>query len=457
MRRMTYAALACVLAALWLLTGCEDSAGTADTDGDDAGRFGAACTANANCDSGMCVGSTTTTPGFCSAPCSTDGDCQQILFGACCETRGGYCKTSDLCGGLDGDLPDGDGDEPVLCTPESFRCIGSDLQRCNATGDWELYRDCAAAGMTCVGDSCVPAADGDLPGDCTAGERRCNGTDFVERCNTNLVWERFQECSLRQTCEDGACVTPLGDPCTVEEGCADDGEYCLPSRAGGSTGNCMPYCDVGNTGCPRGWECSQGQCQPIRGYCLSSADCASEEFCDRLPTNEDGRCLRYCNLPGENCPELYRCITDRNDPNYGRCILEDPTCHICSYDGECAMGSYCEIIAGQAKGCCKPSCSSDADCPGILTCDRDGRCVVGSGGGDCGGSCPQGYICDRTFNQCVLNCPGCGVNQCCDAQSAPSCYTCECQNPVVCGILLPPCCFGYNCSAMVYGVLGYCI
>jgi hypothetical protein len=462
MKRWTW--LLAAILAVTALAACSDSGATDGTDGDSSsGSFGQACTINADCDSGMCVGATASVPGFCSMACSADAECQQLLFGACCENNGGYCKTADLCGG---DTPDGDtvtdGDDPVLCTADDFRCVGNDLQRCNSSGDWELYRDCSSSGKICVGTECVDTADGDTTPDgdtagCEPGERRCSGDDVVERCNTHGDdWETWEECGVTQTCQNGECITPLGDPCTLEEGCADDREYCLPDAVGSITGNCMPFCDTAGVNCPRGWSCEHGQCEPISGYCTSDNDCEQDEFCNKLPLNNDGRCQRYCDLAGENCPELYECIDNPEDVNYGRCVLEDPTCNICTYDAECNVGQYCEVIAGQQSGCCKPSCSSDADCPGTLSCSPDGRCVVGSGNGDCGG-CPPGYICDKTFGVCVLNCPACGANECCDAESAPSCYICACENPAVCGILLPPCCFGYSCSAVVYGVLGYCI
>lgn len=437
-----------------------DAVDGADGDAYTGAGFGQQCVVNTDCESGMCADIAGSASGFCTFACSLDADCRAVNISACCNATAGYCLTGDQCGSVtDGD----DGDQ--LCSPDAYRCLGSDLQRCNLNGDWEFYRDCQANGKTCQNNDCVDVVtDGDeLPdgdsstNDCVPTEKRCVG-NVVEICKPNgSSWREYEECGVGMECDQGQCIVKRGDECEVEDGCTANNEYCLPDTPGGDSGYCVVYCDQEGARCPRGWSCEHGQCEPVNGYCTSDAQCEMDQFCDMMTGANDGICRRYCELVGENCPELYSCVKDPSDVNYGRCVLTDPTCIECTYDAECNPGFYCETVGGQTQGCCKPSCSGDEDCPGMLVCSPDGRCVIGSGGGDCGGGCPPAYVCDRTFNQCVLNCPACGEQECCDVDSAPNCYTCICENPVVCGILLPPCCFGYNCSAIVYGVLGYCI
>jgi len=422
-------------------------------DGSGGDIFGS-CGANADCESNMCTGVGAGTSGYCSMICNQDSECKQYVFDSCCLNN--ICAPASMCQ-TDGDNPDGD--STTECTTGQFRCSGNDVQSC-ADGIWSFYRTCAN-NQVCDEGECV-AADGDtdgdsVPGECEAGEKRCN-IDKVERCNVDREWELFEQCGIKQNCEDALCVTPQGDACTITDGCSDNEEYCLADELGGEDGHCMPYCGGDtNVVCPRGWACVRSVCEPIEGYCKLDVDCAANEFCDKLPNAEDGKCQKYCDLPGENCKENYECVTDTTDQDYGKCVIINPACNSCSYDDQCGAGFYCQIISGQVSGCCTESCATDDDCGGTLTCSADGRCVVGTGQQECPGGCSSGYICDKTFGQCVLNCPACGPDECCDESSAPKCYTCECTNPAVCGLLMPPCCFGSTCNTIIYGIEGFCI
>ena len=89
---------------------------------------------------------------------------------------------------------------------------------------------------------------------------------------------------------------------------------------------------------------------------------------------------------------------------------------------------------------------------------QNGQCVIGDSPEPCGGPCPEGYVCDTVYNQCVLNCPECPSGECCDAQSAPHCYACgQCVNPPYCSTLsgYPTCCPGYFCRT-VFDFIGGC-
>ncbi len=458
MKALKKGAMACwiVVLAIALLAACGGDSDEA-ADGDSGLKpFGQSCNVNADCETSLCV--VISGVGFCSASCTSDADCETITAGTCCETETNVCLLYDQCNAGDGDDPDGD--DPEMCTAGDFRCLGNDVQKCDVAGDWSFYRDCLSDGKVCVDGSCSDSADGDDPdGDdtnCDPGRRRCADDNTVEVCNVaGDGWEIVTECGINELCDQAECRLQ-GTACTTDEGCAGDLEYCQPNYVGSTDGVCVPNCDTAGGSCPRGWTCDHGVCLPIDGYCRSDNACELDEFCDRLPTSDDGMCKRYCELPGEGCPELYVCIKDTSDLNYGRCILENPECDACAGDYECDAGSYCEIVTGQTQGCCRPQCGASNPCPGTLNCDTDGRCVAGPGPADCGG-CPPGYICDPTFNQCVINCPACAENQFCDASTAPNCVAGPCTNPVVCGVLLPQCCFGYSCSAVIYGAVGYCI
>jgi len=374
-------------------------------------------------------------------------------------------------------VPDGtDGDSSGNCTPGEKTCTNNTkVSICGTSGEWEDLLDCADYQQICQSGECMG---------CAAGAVRCNpaAPAEVEKCDRNGEWIFYRDCSSDdKTCDLGACVGGtvdgdeadgdvveqdpelVGDVCNDSTPCTDSSMYCFKEEEQ-TDGICIKYCDLENN-CPSGYTCDTATftCIGISGYCVSGGQCmAGREFCDMISGQDYGLCKPYCYLPGEACPVGTKCcLQDSIDSDCagrdGKCISTQGQCSSCYSDFDCGSMAYCEKITGQNIGCCKPKCSNDDDCPAGLVCRTDGRCGSGNSSGDCGGPCPTGYECDPLYNQCVLNCPACGPMECCDAISAPNCYTCECINPTICGILLEQCCFGYSCSAIVYGVLGYCI
>lgn len=193
--------------------------------------------------------------------------------------------------------------------------------------------------------------------------------------------------------------------------------------------------------------------------CSSDLDCKTDNICSA------GECVSMCFAGSYICPADTKCDEDINSETYGHCIEDNSSsddCTPCDQDSDCEEGEYCNpaffgdpSCVGE-QNCCVERCKADTDCDFGLICRSDGRC--GKEFTNCGGEeCPKGYVCDTLFDTCVLNCPKCAPYECCDANSAPNCYTCTCENPAVCGLLLPPCCYGFCCSTVIYGVEGFCI
>ena len=361
------------------------------------------------------------------------------------------------------------------CVPGEFGCSADQRQRLVCLNDGHTQaavQDCDA-GWECGGadNACHPIGGGDVDATdntvCIAGQPKCDETNplIVLICSdTGMDYRYEKSCGPGQVCDVTApdsCKqdTSTGIPCNTLDGCTDATQYCHTEEEGDEEGYCRKYCDIEPT-CPFGTFCNQQtfKCEKMVGLCQSSGQCSPDELCDKLPGETYGLCKRKCYLQGESCPETTRCVfPEENTADVGKCVSTTGSCRMCITDHDCGTGTYCDKVAGQTRGCCQPMCTSDDDCPGVLVCSNDGRCKAETTGGDCGGPCPIGYICDTLYNQCVLNCPACGPMECCDAFSAPNCYTCECVNPFACGILLEQCCFGYNCSAFIYGVLGICL
>ncbi len=472
-----------------LLAGCNSDEVVDDLDGDSTGTptLGQPCSPGSACGDGaecIPIGGTA----ICSKLCTNDGECQDVnaFFGGCCQRIGSgyYCTPAAACDGTSGDGDEDtavDGDTTSTeCTPDTYDC--QDLQnivRCNNEKKWVAYKRCSGE-TRCINGDCVNSDGGDwCDGStfCCPDTYRCYDDD-IQRCKSDgSDYEYYRTCDDDQLCIDGMCQDidvpvdgdtaadgdaadgdedePVGVPCTSDDGCAGNNEYCFTEEDSEGNGECRIYCDLAGGNCPRGYSCVGGECERVAGYCVSDANCEHNQFCDKRPGMDDGLCYTRCDVMGQSCPTHHYCDQNLSSLNYGKCVYEE--CYACSSNAACHFGEYCEIPIGQREGCCLEMCGESNPCPGNMECQNDGRCGIGDGLGDCGGSCPAGHVCDPLYNACALNCPKCGDDECCDAASAPNCYTCECQNPLICGWGLRSCCAGYSCSAIVYGVIGFCI
>lgn len=428
------------------------------------------------CSAGQCIEGSTgdCTPGNYRCDPANPNTRQQCdatkkwVFSKKCDTEGKVCSGGTCV------IPTDEDPEGGSCTAGTKQCKDATVtQVCNPSGKWEDDQDCAEFGKGCQLGKC---------GGCMSGATRCSPDKptFSQKC-INAEWADVIDCGTMGggiVCDNGICRTPIsdgdeneyvleGDACASDPDCKNTNKYCFKME-GADNGICLPYCDQqgGADLCPTGYTCSTTgslKCERIEGFCTSGAHCTTgRQFCDKDGETGWGVCKNYCYLPGESCPQLTKCCLKDDASSEcagkaGKCISTQGECSRCYSDTDCGSLNYCEKIAGQNLGCCKPKCYKNEDCPAGLTCRNDGRCGSGASGCDCDGGCGMGYVCDPLYCQCVLNCPSCAPMYCCDAAHAPNCYKCECKNPTVCGILLEQCCFGYRCSAIVYGVLGFCI
>jgi len=373
------------------------------------------------------------------------------------------------------------------CEPGSLRCKNETVKQfCGPDGQWTHDVDCAQSGKVCQAGRCEV---------CLTGATRCNPENptFSQKCGyagNFLKWVDIIDCSILGvsiTCVNGVCQnSPDGDeienrleeekesdfyyemegvPCKESADCGSEYKYCFKME-GASSGVCLPYCDQNGAAdpCPLGYTCSAAtlECERI-GFCVSSDQCvAGKQFCDLDENSGWGICRNYCYSVGESCPQGTKCcLNDDESPecanNKGKCVSSIGECVECYADADCSTSLYCEKPDGQTLGCCKPKCYKDEDCAAGLTCRRDGRCSSVVRDCDCDGKCPLIY-CDPVLCFCTRDeCPACPPGECCNAASSPNCVPCNCENPPVCGPLMRQCCLGYYCSAVIYGVLVYCI
>jgi len=289
-------------------------------------------------------------------------------------------------------------------------------------------------------------------GKCISGSEKCAAGYYPSSINL--------ECDSETPL---CCLSGSGVECQSNEDCHKEVEQCLPDGWKSELKHCRPFCNALGGSCPNGYACYDGTCEEIEGFCTSDTDCGEFELCNKIMWSY-GNCVVACIKEGYKCAEYSICDDDENSPTYGRCISNgspDDGCVPCETEDECAYNQYCDTpfsldLCLPSDGCCRDICYEDDDCTNDLICLDDGRC--GKVSTNCGGNgCPYGYICDPRYDMCKLNCPECGPGECCDAESAPHCYMCECVNPAVCGLFMPRCCYGSCCSSYIYGVQGFCI
>jgi hypothetical protein len=231
----------------------------------------------------------------------------------------------------------------------------------------------------CQAPLCPPTdtilAPPDVPPECTAGERLCDGIDVLECREDGDGWDYVEACDDDDPCTDDLCVA---GECLFEE-----------------TGSC---CDPP---CPMGQLCFDGEC-------VCAAQCFGKECGD------DG-CGGAC---GE-CPDQHHCSPA------GLCLC-DPACTFPNGDslecGDDGCGDVCGFCIGVQDACVDGLCICQPDCEG-KECGTDGC------GGDCG-TCPAQHECTaEAACVCVPDCSGksCGGDGC-----GGSCG--ECNGPLyICG------------------------
>mgnify|MGYP000415604583 CR=1 FL=1 len=179
----------------------------------------------------------------------------------------------------------------VGCTPDTYRCSADKawIQRCIWTGskyDWVNSYQCPT-GMECqefdghascvskewCGDGICQADEDciscprDCPAECTADTYKCNDDKTaIMRCNI-CKWEVSLWCPSGQVCQEfdghASCITPCINECSPK-----GARRCLNSNTYQVCGDydadaCLEW--GGDTTCPEGQICINGQCGTVSG------------------------------------------------------------------------------------------------------------------------------------------------------------------------------------------------
>ncbi len=423
------------------------------------GAPGDACTAGADCASGICL------EGSCAAPCGGESDCPS---GQTCASRQVNGHPVDVCV-----------DEQVPCDSNDA-CV--DPQACVATrgasGSGVTWSCAAPTGAGQLGDAC--SVDGDcrsnlcLDGECTrpcARPADC-GNDMTHICDQHTVnGADTQVCVPRpaQSClADSECTAP--ELCMASRTATDVVWQCgLP--AGGTTANPGEAC-TDDSECTHHF-CFDGTCTEA---CTGANDCAvadascevtavdlgggntdSSQICrPPVPCDRDAACRlgQVCYLRSSATPADLVCLgpntggaqlgalcSDGSDCAMNLCYpgrFFDYCAEACADNTDCNVAGYeCKTVTvsgtGLSAGICVPSdppaCSSDADCASGTRCaivaDAGGSalqtaCVPDFGGQDSGVACSTDLDCASL---------DCQQGFC----AAPCSDTSQCSGVQVCG------------------------
>ncbi|RMG10732.1 MAG: hypothetical protein D6729_19115 [Deltaproteobacteria bacterium] len=321
-----------------------------------------------------CKGSTSDTPdgggGGALATCSVDSECR-TGFRCHRELHRCVCTSDSAC-------PSG-----LYCNAFTGQCV-SEVPGCTSDGQCAPSEYCEVSSRTCRKRRafCEPCTE-DVQ--CGASADRCIRDDQLGRSFCGKACSTDADCPDQATCQSrGGTQTcwPAAATCESLSGCNPDTLQSCTADAECTEGSDQ-VCDVVQGACvARKRTCPFGQvCDKDTHTCTSA--CTTDEECALDPDCENTVC---------------RCTNNQCVP-----------VAVCKSRSECQPGQVCVIPPGQSEGECRPSCTSDDQCPlGTACADPDG------GGNRCVATCSSDADCALSENCSAARCvPGCQANEVC--------------------------------------------
>jgi hypothetical protein len=400
---------------------------------------GAACSANADCDSDNCRSGSCCTPRCTAcnyAGCNTGACDSSVSYAvwigdhtATCDVKkdpGAYCAGTDECASMVCYAF-------VCCNPDCYGCGGDGYCTYCADGKSLVNGHCvqlAAAGESCTLNSdCTSNNCNNFYGHCCPDRcTQCNQDAVCTQCIANtyinmtggaigscnaLKYPGELDCSVNAQCISNKCDN--NRCCDASCGTCDNGQsgWCASCDSNWHLTDGLCYRDPLSAGaaCTAGSQCASTAC--ANGVCCSaplSASCCKVDNCTSCDANGLG-CTQ--------CPDGYYMVIDGNGPV--SCSPQKNVADACSGDDEC-LSSRCAYYYNRccAKNCIVTSCTPDGTCN---QCDsgyivQAGACVLLLNNGDsCTSSpaCSSGACSASTSTCCAKS------NTCCAATRCASC------------------------------------
>jgi len=295
-------------------------------------------------------------------------------FEPCCGNK--QCNSGFWCSDLEGGTC-----VPQTCTPGQRQCNGGSLGICRADGSRFDYSSCGNFGCDTTTNTCK-ICDPDTP--------RCNGST-LQKCNDiGTLWVTDKVCPSNTLCDEqlGICKANSPgasclEPCTVEPNSCGEGYYCYQPAGGCSVcralekvctpnerqcvDNIAQVCNSQgsrwlSTTCSSTQGCIGGYC--VDPYCSQGTDIdCSGLGLHCVPTTQGGKCsdpYNGCSPVSQSCKgeSLLTCS------NSGELTLE-----------QCAEG--CNSDTNKCKLGIGKECQSSNDC-GTGNCYAGNQTLAGS-------------------------------------------------------------------------------
>ncbi len=340
------------------------------------------CTLNDACTDGVCNGSLD--------DCDDEVDC---TYDDCSEPTGcrnvpddNACALHEYCDPINGCTSGG-------CTPDEWRCLGSERQQCDITGAWQTQETCQNDTPVCRLDGCVT---------CNTGTAFCEGREAVT-CNEAGDWVREYCLGPEPACSSGVCSPcsdgdlwcghPGDDDWGIYE--CQGGEWILEEDCSGDTPTCASLDGGTSYVC---LECAPGssRCDGLAHLVCNAAGEWQLQPCPAdTPYCADGYCVACLigdtrcgdESAGEDINDIYICTRDGSSGALivngwdlqGPCPAETPNCAdgVCS---SCSPGdTRCtEDLLGTEQCNSQGEWESGPDCEDGFFCDPDtGACSDG--------------------------------------------------------------------------------
>jgi hypothetical protein len=339
------------------LSACNGVCVDLQTQTNNCGACGKACTAPAVCAAGSCTAACAAGTENCGAGCvNTNSDAancggcgKQCAAGVPCF--GGVCGCPDSvlfcqgqcfdpmsdaqhCGSCETACTGGTG-----CIDGSCKCgvgeqlCGSECSNLNSPQHCGSCEKKCAVGEICAVNTCIPSSQ-----PCPTGLTRCGDACVNLQTTASACGACETKCSVGQACSAGHCGCPAGK--------TDCNGTCVNLQTSAL------HCGACATTCTAGQACQAGQCK-----CAEATDIVCDKACTDAKTdvNHCGDCATQC-MGGLPCTDGKCACPDGEQLCDGKCVSTDDTAAHCGACGmACPMGESCQ--AGKCSGAIGDACT----------------------------------------------------------------------------------------------------